>query len=112
MGVEVQSYLGFVLVQKGIQKHRFIRRLYALSQKITVELFIKTVKRAHTYRITDLQTVESIALLQLKEQNYVNPFVEIDEDFLDRESYLEGRFSEEVDLSIYDTLMEEDEDDG
>jgi hypothetical protein len=48
----------------------------------------------------------------LKEQNYENPFVEIDEDFLDRESYLEGRFSEEVDLSIYDTLMEEDEDDG
>ena len=112
MGEEVQSYLRFVLAQKGIQKHRFIRRLYALSQKITVELFIKTVKRAHTYRITDLQTVESIALLQLKEQNYVNPFVEIDEDFLDRESYLEGRFSEEVDLSIYEALMEEDEDDG
>ena len=112
IGKEVQSYLNYVLAQKGIQKHRFIRRLYALSQKITVDLFIKTVKRAHTYRITDLQTLESIALLQLKEQNYENPFVEIDEDFLDRESYLEGRFSEEVDLSIYDTLMEEDEDDG
>ena len=112
IGKEVQSYLNYVLAQKGIQKHRFIRRLYALSQKITVTLFIKTVQRAHKYRITDLQILESIALLQLKEQNYVNPFVEIDEDFLDRESYLEGRFSEEVDLSIYDALMEEDEDDG
>ncbi len=110
MGEEVQSYLSFVLAQKGIQKHRFIRRLYALSQKITVDLLIKTVQRAHKYRITDLQILESIALLQLKEQNYVNPFVEIDEDFLDRESYLEGRFTEEVDLSIYDALMEEDDD--
>ena len=112
IGEEVQSYLRFVLAQKGISKHRFIRRLYGLSQKITADLFIKTVKRAHTYRITDLQTFENIASLQLKEQNYENPFVEIDEDFLDRESYLEGRFSEEVDLSIYDTLMEEHEDDG
>lgn len=112
IGEEVKSYLRFVLAQKGISKHRFISRLYALSQKINEDLFIKTVKRAHTYRITDLQTFENIASLQLKEQNYENPFVEIDEDLLDRESYLEGRFSEEVDLSIYDTLMEEQEDDG
>jgi hypothetical protein len=103
--------LRFALAQKGIQKHRFIRRLYGLSEKLTPTLFIKTIKRAHTYRITDLRTLEGIALLQLKEQNYENPFVEIDEDFLDRESYLEGRFSEEVDLSIYDTLIEEEDND-
>ena len=111
IGEEVQSYLRFALAQKGIQKHRFIRRLYGLSEKLTPTLFIKTIKRAHTYRITDLRTLEGIALLQLKEQNYENPFVEIDEDFLDRESYLEGRFSEEVDLSIYDTLIEEEDND-
>ena len=104
---EVEAYLSFVLKQKGIQKHRFIRRLYGLRQKVTLPLFIKTVKRALKYHITDIQTLERIAILQLKEGNYEVPFVETNEDFQDRASYLEGRLTDEVDLSGYDNMMED-----
>ena len=36
--------------------------------------------------------------------------VEIDEQFCKREAYLEGRLSDEVDLSIYEKMLEEDTD--
>lgn len=106
---EVEAYLSFVLKQKGIQKHRFIRQLYSLHQKIALPLFIKTIKRALKYRITDIQTLERIVILQLKEGNYKAPFVEPNEEFQNRESYLEGHLSDEVDLSQYGG-MREDED--
>ena len=105
---EVGAYLSFALKQKGIQQHRFIRRLYALHQRIALPLFIKTVKRALKYRITDIQTLERIAILQLKEGNYEAPFVETNEDFQNRASYLDGCFTDEVDLSQYDNMMEDE----
>ena len=105
---EVEDYLSFVLKQNGIQKHRFIRRLYGLYQKIALPLFIKTIKRALKYRITDIQTLERIAILQLKEGNYEVPFVETNEELHNRESYLEGCFTDEVDLSGYDKMMEDE----
>ena len=106
---EVEAYLSFVLKQNGIQKHRFIRKLYGLYQKITLPLFNKTIKRALKYRITDIQTLERIAILQLKEGNYEVPFVETNEEFHNRESYLEGCFTDEVDLSQYDNMMEDND---
>jgi transposase len=106
---EVEAYLSFVLKQKGIQKHRFIRQLYGLYQKIVLPLFIKTINRALKYHITDIQTLERIAILQLKEGNYEVPFVETNEDFQDRASYLEGRLTDEVDLSGYDNMMEDED---
>jgi hypothetical protein len=106
---EVEAYLSFVINQKGIQKHRFIRSLYGLYQKIALPLFIKTIKRALKYHITDIQTIERIAVLQLKEGNYELPFVETDGEFQKRESYLEGCSTDEADLSIYDKMMEDED---
>ena len=105
---EVEAYLSFVLSQKGIQKHRFIRRLYAFHQKLSLPLFVKTVQRALKYRITDIQTLERIAILQLREGNYELPLVEPNGEFRNRKSYLEGRLSDEVDLSKYDDMMEDE----
>ena len=73
-------------------------------------LFIKTVERALKYRITDMETIERIAVLLMRDGNYDMPSVQIDQDFQQRESYLEGRFSDDVDLSIYDKMMEDEED--
>ena len=106
---EVKAYLSFVLKQKGIGKHRFIRRLYGLYQKIALPLFVKTVKRALKYRITDIETLERIAILQLEEGNYELPLAEIDRELESRESYLEGRFTDEVDLSTYEKMMEDED---
>jgi hypothetical protein len=103
---EVKAYLNFAIKKGGRQKHRFIRELYGLQKKLAPSLFIKTVKRALKYRITDTKTIERIAILLMKEGNYDVPSVEIDQEFRDRESYLDGRFAGDVDLSVYDKMME------
>jgi hypothetical protein len=107
---EMDAYLAFALKPMGREKHRFIRRLYGLHQKMALPLFIKTIKRALKYRITDMETIERIAILLMRDGNYDMPSVQIDQDFKQRESYLEGRFSDDVDLSIYDKIMEDEED--
>jgi hypothetical protein len=106
---EVDAYLNFAIKKGGKQKHRFIRQLYGLHKKLAPSLFIKTVKRALKYRITDIETIERIAILLMKEGNYDVPSVQIDLEFRDRESYLDGRFSGDVDLSVYDKMIEDDD---
>ncbi len=107
----VDAYLDFALKPMGREKHRFIRGLYGLYQKIALPLLIKTIKRALKYRITDMETIERIAILLMRDGNYEMPSVQINQDFQQRESYLEGRFSDDVDLSIYDNMMEDEEED-
>lgn len=104
VSLEVNTYLDFALKSKGIQKHRFIRELFALHQKIVLPLFIKTIKRALKYSITDLNTVERIVKLLMRQDNYQIVFIEINDEFKERQEYIEGRLSDDVDLSIYDEL--------
>lgn len=98
---EVSTYLDFVLKAKGLQRHAFLRRLLALSQRIAAELFIKSIQRATRYRITSLETIERIAVLYFKEAAAELPLAEIDEDFREREAYREGSLTDQPDLSIY-----------
>ena len=98
---EVSRYLDFVLESKTVQRHVFLRRLLALSRRITPELFVKSVQRAYRYRINSLETIERIALLHLAEGTAELPFVELDESFRQRSTYQEGSLTEPPDLSIY-----------
>jgi transposase len=110
---QVDAYLNFALQPKGITKHRFIRQLYALSCKVAPSLFARTLERALKYRIIDMQTIERISLLYLSAGDHEIPSVgRIDEDLENREAYQEGRLSEEVDLSKYGKMFEEDDDNG
>jgi len=110
LGGEVDAYLNFALKYKGKEKHRFIRQVFGLYQKLTPELFIKTIKRALKYRVRDMRTIERIAILQITDGDIEIPQVEIDEQFRKREAYIEGRLSDDVDLSIYEKMLEEDTD--
>ncbi len=102
---EVDAYLDFALKPKGLKKHQFIRELFALYQKMVFSLFITTIQRALKYRITEMKTIERIAILQMTDgSGYEVPCVDVDSQFKDRESYQEGRLSGEVDLSIYDKM--------
>jgi len=98
---EVSRYLDFALESKAVQRHVFLRRLLALSQRMTPELFVKSVQRAHRYRITSLETIERIALLHLREGTAELPFAEVDEAFRHRTAYQEGSLTDPPDLSIY-----------
>jgi len=106
----VDAYLSFVKKQKGIQIHRWIRALYGLSQKLAAELFILTIQRAHKYRITDMNTIERIAVLQMKDTNQLLPAVSVDENLTQRDSYLQGCVTDDADLSVYEKMIEDDRD--
>jgi transposase len=98
---ELSVYLDFVLPGKGVQRHAFLRRLLALSQKMTSQLFLKTIQRAHQFRITSLEIIERIALLSLREGAAELPLAEIDEAFQERVAYQEGALTDLPDVSNY-----------
>jgi transposase len=109
MDAAVVAYLDFALHDKGVQRHEFLRKLIALSRKITSALFIKSLERAGKYRITDIETIKRIAALYLSEGAELLPSVEVDETFLEREAYRAGAFTDLPDLSIYENLEEDDD---
>ena len=106
---EIDDYLTFAIKNGVKQKHRFIRGLYGLYRKMALEVFIKTVSRALTYRITDIKTVERIATLQLTAAHFQLPLPQIDRQLEKRDAYIEGYFADEVDLSVYDKITEDED---
>ena len=94
--------MDFALQTPGLQCHQFVRRLFALSRKMTPALFIKSLQRAAKYRITDLETIERIAVLYLNQGDGNLPPAQVDEKYQQRASYQEGSLTEKPDLSIYD----------
>jgi hypothetical protein len=102
ISASVSQYVDFILQTPGIYRHEHLRRLLALSRKMSAPLFIQSVERAHKYRIIDLPTLQRIAHLYL-EQGGELPRVEVDENYRQRETYLEGSLTEKPDLSIYQT---------
>jgi hypothetical protein len=99
--LEIDAYLTFALTMKGKTRHRFIRQLYSLHKKTVLSVFAQALKRALKYRIKSVETIENIIRLLLRQSNYEMPLPEINEEFTNRPAYLEGRFTDEVDLSIY-----------
>jgi len=107
MAESVSAYLDFIFKHKGIQRHSFIRKIYAFSRKMTTSLFIACVERAHKYRIVDMATLERIAALHMTQGSPTLPLVDVDEDFRNRGAYIEGRLTDKPDLSIYEENTQE-----
>jgi len=97
----VDRYLNFALTMKGKSRHGFVRQLYTLYKKIALSVFILTMERALKYRIKNMDVINNIIRLLLRQSNYDMPLPEIDEEFTSRQAYIDGRFTDEVDLSIY-----------
>ena len=112
MGTEVAAYLDFALGACGVQRHRFTRELFAFSRKVTRDVFIKTAQRALHYRIVDLATVRRIAWLCMEQEEGVLPQADVDEEFRQRPAYQEGCLTDQPDLSVYDQLFEEKEEEN
>ena len=111
MAPTVNAYLDFALKPKGIQRHQFLRRLFALSRQMTPALFVTTIERALRYRIDCLDTLRNIARLYLTESDPLLPAVDVDESFRERQTYLQGRLTEPPDFSVYDQMLDEQHDD-
>jgi len=98
---EVDAYLNFVLTMTGKPRHRLVRQLYSLYKKTASPLYVKAIKRALKYRVNNVHTIENIIRLLMRDSNYDLPLPEVDFGFTNRPAYLEGRFTDEVDLSVY-----------
>ena len=86
-----------------------VRQLYALSCQMTSTLFIQTLQRALRYRITSLQTLRRIALLYISQGDARLPFAQVDENFRQREAYQEGCLTDLPDFTVYEQMLEEDD---
>jgi len=112
LSAEINTYLDFALKESGKPKHHFLRQLYRLQQKLALPLFVKTIERALTYRITDLATLERIAVLLMRGDTHELQWVEVDTSLKNRSSYLEGCFTDEVDFSYYEKMLDHEDADG
>jgi hypothetical protein len=97
----VAAYVDFALQTPGIQRHRFLRELFALSRKVTPSVFISALNRARRYRVVQMETLHRIAWLCMSQGQPSLPFVEEDEDFRQHPAYQEGFLTDEPDLSLY-----------
>ena len=98
----VGAFLDGCLQTPGLQRHVFVRRLLAFSQKISPELFVRSVQRAHHYGIHELDVLERIAGLLLTQGASDLEGIQVDEDFHLRDTYREGSLTDTPDLSGYD----------
>src|SRR3990170_3782800 len=113
IGSDVSAYVDYVSKTPGIQRHRFLRELVALSQKMTQAVFVKAVARALRYRIVQLQTIERIAWFCMSQDQAEQclPHADVDENFRQRPAYQEGCLTDEPDLSIYEQPERDGDDD-
>ena len=98
----VAAYVDFALQTPGIQRHRFLRELFALSRKVTPAVFAEALTRARRYRVVEMETLQRIAWLCMSQGQEPLPDVEVDESFRQRPAYQEGFLTDEPDLSVYD----------
>jgi len=107
MDERVGRYLDFALKPKGIERHHFLRRLFALSRQMSAAVFIRAIERALRYGIADLDTLQRIAMLVMDACEHPLPAVDIDESFRTRDAYLEGRLTDAPDFSRYNHILED-----
>jgi len=110
LGPPLSAYLDWVLKDKGLKRHGFLRKLFVLSRKMTPELLLKTIERAHKYRITEIAIIERIALLHLSQGMDLLPWAEVDDSFRQRPAYQDGALTDAPDLSIYEDQEQNDQD--
>ena len=108
MGSEVAAYVDYALKTPGIQRHRFLRELFALSRRVTAAVFAEALARALRYRVVQMETLHRIAWLCMSQEQHPLPDVESDEDFRQRPAYEEGFLTDEPDLSVYDDMPPEE----
>ena len=102
LGPDVAAYLDYALPTPGLQRHRFLRELFALSRQVTQATFIQTLRRALQYRVVELQTLKNTAWFCLSQGEPRLPYADVDESFCQRPAYEEGALTDEPDLSQYD----------
>jgi transposase len=112
LGPDVVAYLEYAWKSAGIQRHRFVRELFAMSRQVPERIFVQTLQRALRYRVLHKQTLHRIAwfCMTRHDQHLADIEADVDERFHERPAYQEGCLTDEPDLSVYDSLPPDDPD--
>jgi len=98
----VGAYLTWVLATCGVRRHHYVRGLFALSQRMGPDHFVRSVERAHRYKVGDLEGLERIAGVLVTFGRAPAQPMEFDEAYRQSAAYREGELAGRPDLSIYD----------
>ncbi len=109
IGSEMDAYLDYVLKVPGIQRHRFLHQLLAFSRQVTSAVLLEMAQRALKYRISRLETLKRIAWYCMSQGESILPEPEVDEGLQERTAYKEGCLTDEPDFTVYDQMLQEDE---
>ena len=109
LGEEVGAYLDDAFQVPGMQRHRFVRQLFALSSQVSQPIFVQALARARRYRIFQIETLRRIAWFCITQSEDRLPEPEVDDSYRDRAAYQEGYLTDEPDLSVYDSDPEQDD---
>jgi hypothetical protein len=107
----VDSYLNFIQSKEGAirNRHWFVRNLYSLFLRLDRNIFVKTIERATHYKINSIETLERITVQIMRTELHESdwPSIDYNQHFEDRQAFIDGRFSEEVNLNHYQELLTE-----
>lgn len=116
VGPHAEEYLDWLKNTPGRvrYRHRFIRELYAQSKTMTPSLFEKAIDQARRHGIAEIDAIERIARAMLNTQDSDSTWKDepAPVEYLNRESYHEGRFSDEPTLTLYADLFERKKQEG
>jgi len=110
MGAQVAAYVDYALKTAGMQRHRFLRELFSLSQQVPHSVFLQTLERARRYRVVHLASLQRIAWFCMSQTEETLPPADVDESFRQRPAYQEGCLTDEPDLSVYDEQAPQEND--
>ena len=103
------DYLDFAIRESGRLKHRFIREMYRLYQRVSGTLFDRIIERAAHYGISDIRSLENIARLLVRHDADFVPDIHFDESYEKRDEYREGCMIDPPDLTQYEALLEDED---
>ncbi len=108
-GKACEEYLDFIKSKQSAirQKPKYIRELYGLYKKMVKPLFTATIERALKYRVTSIAAVSRIYRQLIKKDLSEPTEPPVNADYEHRQTYQQGRFSQEAGLKIYQNLLEE-----
>jgi hypothetical protein len=109
MGPEIAAYLDYALKVPGIQRHRFLHQLHTFSHQVTSVVLMEMAQRALKYRINRLETLKRIAWYCMSQGESILPEPEVDDNLQDRPVYQEGCLTDEPDFTVYDQMLQENE---
>ena len=112
IGQEVGEYLDFALKSKGLKRHHFITKVHRLSRFAGKEAFLAAIIRAARYRVTDPGALERMMIYEMNAAGLEIQDPDINADYLNRQAFQDGQYSERPDLGLYDELYQGENSDG